>query len=530
MPSSLLSLSCAPRPPFPSRGNIFPSYVPGPSGELVGPKRRRRRRSIGRSISPWLASGPASRPLPGKDRLGARRHGLLRSVWLPAWNQVLGKMQRRHSSNTDNLPPDRSRSQALSPETGVDEGGVFEGLKAEAAPAAPLFSGLPGLPAPAPYQPGLLLGAAAGRGEVFVQMAAPRGEDGAGRAEPGPYPPPHHRPPPRHFHHGPHRAAALLPGGGDRHVPAEEGGGPGGDEQAGTPAPALSELKAVVCWLQKGLPFVLILLAKACFRHKLGIAVCVGMASTFAYANSTLREQVSLKEKRSVLVTFWILAFLAGNTLYVLYTFSSRRLYDGLVILRANPESPDFFELLWILGIGDFILKYITIALKCLVVALPKILLAVKSKGKFYLVIEELSQLLRSLVPIQLWYRYILGDGPSGSYFLGGVLIVLYGLCKSFDICGRVGSVRKALKFLCTPQSYGVRATSQQCSEAGDICAICQAEFREPLILLCQHVFCEECLCLWFDRERTCPLCRSVAVETLRCWKDGTTSAHFQVY
>lgn len=185
---------------------------------------------------------------------------------------------------------------------------------------------------------------------------------------------------------------------------------------------------------------------------------------------------------------------------------------------------------MWIVGITDFVLKYLTIALKCLIVALPKIILAVKSKGKFYLVIEELSQLFRSLVPIQLWYKYIMGDDPSSSYFLGGILIILYSLCKSFDICGRVGSVRKALKVLCTPQTYGARATSQQCSEAGDICAICQAEFREPLILMCQHVFCEECLCLWFDREKTCPLCRSVTVETLRCWKDGTTSAHFQVY
>lgn len=32
------------------------------------------------------------------------------------------------------------------------------------------------------------------------------------------------------------------------------------------------------------------------------------------------------------------------------------------------------------MGIADFVLKYITIALKCLVVALPKIILAVKSK------------------------------------------------------------------------------------------------------------------------------------------------------
>lgn len=35
-------------------------------------------------------------------------------------------------------------------------------------------------------------------------------------------------------------------------------------------------------------------------------------------------------------------------------------------------------------------------------------------------------------------------------------------------------------------QSYGVRAGSQQCSEAGDVCAICQADFRDPIALLCQ--------------------------------------------
>ncbi|XP_062037995.1 E3 ubiquitin-protein ligase RNFT2 isoform X5 [Lepus europaeus] len=389
-------------------------------------------------------------------------------MWLLAVKQVLRKMQRRHSSNTDNIPPERNRSQALSSEASVDEGGVFESLKAEAASPPALFSGLAGgLPA-SPFPASLVLGAAASGGDVFIQMPAAREEGGTF----------HHRPPHHHFHHGPGtRGGSLLQHvGGDHRGHTEEAG----DEQPGTPAPALSELKAVMCWLQKGLPFILILLAKVCFQHKLGIAVCIGMASTFAYANSTLREQVSLKEKRSVLVILWILAFLAGNTLYVLYTFSSQQLYNSLIFLKPNLETLDFFDLLWIVGIADFVLKYITIALKCLIVALPKIILAVKS--------------------------------------------------KSFDICGRVGGVRKALKLLCTSQNYGVRATGQQCTEAGDICAICQAEFRDPLILLCQHVFCEECLCLWLDRERTCPLCRSVAVDTLRCWKDGATSAHFQVY
>ncbi|XP_037012123.2 RING finger and transmembrane domain-containing protein 2 isoform X6 [Artibeus jamaicensis] len=313
-------------------------------------------------------------------------------------SQVLRKMQRRHSSNTDNIPPERNRSQALSSEASVDEGGVFESLKAEAASPPVLFSSLSGLPAsslPAtPFPSSLVLGASASGGDVFIQMPASR-EEGGGRGEGSTY---HHRQPHHHFHHGSHRGSSLLQHvGGDHRAHSDDGG----DEQPGTPAPALSELKAVVCWLQKGLPFILILLAKLCFQHKLGvtvvqmmlwptvshrqyaekgIAVCIGMATTFAYANSTLREQVSLKEKRSVLVILWILAFLAGNTLYVLYTFNSQQLYNSLIFLKPNLETLDFFDLLWIVGIADFVLKYITIALKCLVVALPKIILAVKSK------------------------------------------------------------------------------------------------------------------------------------------------------
>ena len=51
-------------------------------------------------------------------------------------------------------------------------------------------------------------------------------------------------------------------------------------------------------------------------------------------------------------------------------------------------------------------------------------------QGKFYLLIEELSQLFRALVPIQLWYKYIMGEDPSNSYFLGATLIIIYSLCK----------------------------------------------------------------------------------------------------
>lgn len=51
-------------------------------------------------------------------------------------------------------------------------------------------------------------------------------------------------------------------------------------------------------------------------------------------------------------------------------------------------------------------------------------------QGKFYLLIEELSQLFRALVPIQLWYKYIVGEDPSSSYILGAILIIIYSICK----------------------------------------------------------------------------------------------------
>ncbi|XP_077417658.1 E3 ubiquitin-protein ligase RNFT2 isoform X3 [Vanacampus margaritifer] len=432
-------------------------------------------------------------------------------------------MQRRHSSNTDGMSSERSRSQTLGSESSLDEGAVFDCLKPD-SPASPqqIFSGLVGVPSAAvssaQFQAAsLVLGSPP---DVFVQMtASSREEGGPRRPESGafmPRPPHHHHHPhtQHHFHQQPlqHRASSLFQqatavaaaAGSERHHhgPREEAG----PDDPSTPAPALSELKAVVTWLQRGFPFILILLAKVCFQHKLGIAVCVGMASTFTYANATFKHQVSLRDGRSALVALWITLFLSGNVAYIYYAFSQEELHN-----RA---------LVWFLSSSCFpspIWKVLTSLTSC-------------GRGKFYLLIEELSQLFRALVPIQLWYKYIMGEEPSAGYFLGAALIIIYSVCKSLDICSRASALRKALVLLCRSQSYGVRAGSQQCSEAGDVCAICQADFREPVALLCQHVFCEECVSSWLDRERACPLCRATVVETLRCWKDGTTSAHFQIY
>ncbi|KMZ65528.1 hypothetical protein ZOSMA_31G01160 [Zostera marina] len=45
---------------------------------------------------------------------------------------------------------------------------------------------------------------------------------------------------------------------------------------------------------------------------------------------------------------------------------------------------------------------------------------------------------------------------------------------------------------------------------AGDLCAICQEKMHAPILLRCKHIFCEDCVSEWFERERTCPLCRAL--------------------
>ena len=44
-------------------------------------------------------------------------------------------------------------------------------------------------------------------------------------------------------------------------------------------------------------------------------------------------------------------------------------------------------------------------------------------------------------------------------------------------------------------------------------CPICHDNLQEPTILHCKHIFCEECAATWFDKERTCPMCRAEVKE-----------------
>ncbi|XP_069767829.1 E3 ubiquitin-protein ligase RNFT1 isoform X2 [Narcine bancroftii] len=300
-----------------------------------------------------------------------------------------------------------------------------------------------------------------------------------------------------------------------------------------TSSSSISELRYIFLWLQKSLPYIVIICAKLIFQHALGIAVGVGLWTTFLYANKLIINQVFIQERRSILQCVWLLGFLTASTLLLYDTFLSQSLFYSLIFLHPNINPIGFWDALWIVGTADFILKFLSMGFKCLILLVPLSLMSFKSRGQWYMVIEEVNQFHRLLVPTPVWSWYLIGNNESdGSmiWSLGILLSLFYLILKLLGIYGRWGNFRKALWRFFHKQHYGMAATKHQCSDAGDVCPICQTEFKEPILLICQHIFCEECISLWFNQEKTCPLCRTVILDHVQPWQDGATSTHLQFY
>ncbi|NXI77901.1 RNFT1 ligase, partial [Rhipidura dahli] len=318
------------------------------------------------------------------------------------------------------------------------------------------------------------------------------------------------------------------------HAHGEAGGledaAPEPEEQGGS---SLSELRYLLQWLHRSLPYLLILCVKLLMQHITGISLGIGLLTTYAYANKSIVNQVFLRERCSKLQCTWLLLYLSGSSLLLYYTFHSQSLYHSLIFLSPTVDFMNFWEVLWIVGVTDFILKFLFMGLKCFILLVPSFIMSFKSKGYWYMLLEELCQYYRMFVPIPVWFRYLIAYGELDTalgWTLGILLGLLYLILKLLSFFGQWRNFRQVLRIFFTRPHYGVPASKRQCSESDDICSICQAEFQKPILLICQHTFCEECISLWFNREKTCPLCRTVISDHVNKWKDGATSMHLQIF
>ena len=107
--------------------------------------------------------------------------------------------------------------------------------------------------------------------------------------------------------------------------------------------------------------------------------------------------------------------------------------------------------------------------------------------------------------------------------FLSSALAGSYLACAFFKTSKSIREFKQAFlrrynfgskAFSC---AHGTPATKADIENLGleFECAICQEkEIIAPLKLECNHVFCEECVEPWFEKDNTtCPLCRAVVVE-----------------
>ncbi|CAI8043004.1 RING finger and transmembrane domain-containing protein 2 [Geodia barretti] len=173
------------------------------------------------------------------------------------------------------------------------------------------------------------------------------------------------------------------------------------------------------------------------------------------------------------------------------------------LIFKSPNFGIDLWNLLWSICVTDYIIRFGTMALKALVAGCFLIILPSRKKGKYYMLLEFISQFYRNLLPLPLWFRYL-----SNSHHTGAIFAIII----------------TATYLMIKGGTYGTTPTKDEMMQSSNSCPICQEAFEQPVMLKCRHIFCEDCVLQWFDRQSTCPLCRATIASSPK-WRDGSTAA-----
>ncbi|OEL30263.1 RING finger and transmembrane domain-containing protein 2 [Dichanthelium oligosanthes] len=304
------------------------------------------------------------------------------------------------------------------------------------------------------------------------------------------------------------------------------------------------DIQQVARWVEQILPFSLLLLVVFIRQHLQGGAqlislinrahsffVTIWIAAVMFKSNDILRKQTALKRERKIPVLVGITVLFVVHVFGFYWCYKNGDLVRPLVMLPPK-EIPPFWHAIFIILVNDTMVRQTAMIVKCLLLMYYK-----NSRGRSYrrqgqmlTIVEYFLLLYRALLPTPVWYRFFLNK-EYGSLF-SSLTTGLYLTFKLTSVVEKVQSFLTALRALSHKDfHYGSYATSEQVIATGDMCAICQEKMHVPILLRCKHIFCEDCVSEWFERERTCPLCRAlVKPADLRSFGDGSTSLFFQLF
>lgn len=276
------------------------------------------------------------------------------------------------------------------------------------------------------------------------------------------------------------------------------------------------------------LPFIGIVLLKAIYDHWLGIIDILVLHTVVYQVNKSLVEQVAKMSQKSLGLLFRDYLLLTFVLVYRFMMAYNQPDYFGL-ILNTVIDPKSLGQLLYAVAVNDLMMKLITIKIKILVTSLPTDVIKHKSRGRLFALIEAISQLYRSLVPVKSWMLYLLVSYTGFDIIVGMFFFSsLYMGAKAFEFVERGKFLKKAFCSFLRNVDYGRQPSKEELSEAGATCPICHDNYDTPVVLECNHIFCEVCVGTWFKREQTCPMCRAKVADD-PTWQNGSTTMFYQL-
>ncbi|TXG49942.1 hypothetical protein EZV62_025817 [Acer yangbiense] len=291
------------------------------------------------------------------------------------------------------------------------------------------------------------------------------------------------------------------------------------------------DIQQIARWIEQVLPFSLLLLVVFVRQHLQGFFVTVWITAVIFKSNDILRKQTALKGERKNSVLILIAMGFLLHVVGTYWWFHSDDLLYPLVMIPPR-TIPPFWHAIFVILVNDTMVRQAAMVLKCLLLMYYKNGRGhnFRRQGQILTLVEYTLLFYRALLPTPVWYRFFLNK-EYGSLF-SSLTTGLYLTFKLTTVVEKVQSLYAALRVLLRKEfHYGSYATIEQVSAAGDHCAICQEKMHAPILLRCKHIFCEDCVSEWLERERTCPLCRAlVKPADLRSFGDGSTSLLFQLF
>ncbi|GLE04779.1 hypothetical protein PINS_up013758 [Pythium insidiosum] len=352
----------------------------------------------------------------------------------------------------------------------------------------------------------------------------------------------------------------------------DDGGGGNGDDGAyGDASPSSSspsaddgdatrddvstfdELQIFLRRSHHSLPFLALFLVYFAYQHTTGILVFVVGSVAIVGLDQRVRAQIALKENASglhlaAIVGMCVVDVIAlcavGGDLNPLH-------HIGRKLSVHDKDSSDLFlDVVWLVVVSDFIVRLLSLGIKAAVagvksekwlscgrrrgshVAVARDEMSADSspdaespyekparsttafyrrKRKLYGIIELLSIFLRTLLASIPWCSYY---QLCSSKFMGDVFTFAYIFVKGLVLGNQGRRILQLMQsFLTLGLEHATYVSREELVETGNPdCSICYETMHYPVKLACSHMFCEECVMEWFDRERSCPLCRASVV------------------